>query len=654
VFSYIHDGSQGGTKYTLRQFINLFPGFKGIERTQRVTGQFPDIDTLDDFERREVRVNDLLEAMQSAPGMRPYGADALGFVGKQNLFRRFDEWYGITRTGEGKPRFWYETACLEVKGIPYVFEVAVAQTERPGRLHHGINFSPTFEDPLAGTTLRHAIWKKKRGQEESEFVFELWHYGARGFLEGCHAIRPDTSYEKLPFHSAAAIHLVCPAPQFMEKSKTRIEMPKEVAAAVAEALYEACKTFYQEGERRKKDAARQAKRDEERGRVKEDKEMSLTKAVSLVLPEAIKTATGDYEYKEVSNHTLFYHVRPLVQRHTKKPLTAKYFEGTLLPAYKLKHPECRPYLYAEARGTLYEPHTGKALELGTREVRDYTFPDWRYRKILFIEKQGLWPVFKKSRIAERFDMAIIAGEGFATEACRVLFQNAQAQEGEYLLFCLHDADPFGYDIGRTLREATARMPGYQVNVVDLGLFLQDALDLGLPAEEFTRKKAISQALVLNELEQQYFVGRPKSPYSKHFIARRVELNAFTAPALVEYTIAGLVKHGATEKLIPPADKLPELTRDIFDELAGGQARDIFDDILSADDVCGDLEEEFRELVSLDGAEEWIKKAFEKDPHLSWDDALKRALGKKLRDKKKRMREMVVEKFKEAIRELDLD
>jgi DNA topoisomerase VI subunit B len=652
VFSYIHDGNQGGKKYTLRKFVILFPGFSARDRSQHVTDQFPDIDTLDDFEHREDRVNDLLKAMQSAPGMRPPGADALGFVGKQNFLRRFEQWYGVKQTGEGKPRFWYESTALEVGGIPYVFEVALAQTKRPGRLHHGVNFSPTFEDPLTGTTLRHAIWKKKRGQEKSEFVFELWHYGARGFLEGCHAIRPETSYDKLPFHSAAAVHLVCPAPQFMEKSKTRIELPKEVATAVAETLYEACKTFYQEGERRKKDAARQAKRDEERERAKEDKEMTLTRAVSLVLPEGIRTATGDYAYKEVSNHTLYYHVRPLVQKHTKKPLTAKYFEGTLLPAYKLRHPECRPYLYAEARGTLYEPHTGVAVELGTREVRDYTFPKWRYRKILFIEKQGLWPIFKKARIAERFDMAIIAGEGFASEACRVLFQHAQ--KGEYLLFVLHDADPYGYDIARTLAEETARMPGYKVNVTDLGLFLQDALDRGLPAEQFLRKKAISQALVLNELEKQYFVGVPKSPFSKHFIARRVELNAFTAPALVEYTIAGLTKHGATGKLIPPDDKLPGLAQDIYDAEARAKVKGIFNDILSDDEIADALEEDLRALVSLDGVEEWIRKAFEKDQGLSWDEALKRALGKKLRDKKKQMSAMVMKKFKEAIGELDLD
>jgi hypothetical protein len=648
VFSYIAESSRGGAKYTLRQFIGLFPGFKGVERVKHITDQFPDITQLDDFVGREGRVGDLLKAMQSAPGMKTPRPGLLGFVGKENLLGRFEDWFGVKRTGEGKARFWYEKACLEVVGVPYVFEIALAQTERPGRFFHGVNFSPTFDDPLAGTYFKHVHQKKG---SKAGAIFEIYGYGAKGFLENCFAIKSDSCHDKLPFYSAAAVHLVCPAPQFLDKSKTKIKLPPEVVAGVAGAMYDAAKTLHQEGERRKKDAARQARADREREREKEGAEPFHTWAVPLAMPEALEHATGGGRY-EVSQHTLYYAVRRFVQQHTKRPLTKENFEGKLLPAYKLKHPDVCPLIYAEARGTLYEPHTGKALELGTREVKAYKFPDWRYRRILFVEKQGLWPIFKKARLAERFDMAIIAGEGFATEACRVLFQHAQ--KGEYMLFSLHDADPSGYDIARTLREETARMPGYKVHVIDLGLTLKDALDLGLGVEEFTRKKAISQALKLTELERRYFVGKPKGPFSKHYNARRVELNAFTAPGLVEYVVRGLTAHGATEKLIPPDDNLPELAQDIFDELASERAKAEFHNILSLDELSEDLAEEFREMVSLNEAKDWIKAAFAKDPTLSWDGALKKKLAKKLTDKTKRMRAKVLEKLKKAIEELDLD
>src|SRR5262249_17805348 len=210
-------------------------------------------------------------------------------------------------------------------------------------------------------------------------------------------------------------------------------------------------------------------------------------------------------------------------------LQSSYFEQDLLPAYEREHgpillPDGRPAIYREARGTLYEPHTGKAVALGTCDVEDYRFPSWLFDKILFIEKQGLWPVFQDARLAERYDMAIVAGEGYATEACRVLFRNAD-KDRDYQLFVLHDADPFGYNIARTLREETARMPGYRVGVIDIGLGLQDALDRGLETEEFTRQKALPAALQLSGLEAEYFTGRPAGP--KSWIARRVELNAFT-------------------------------------------------------------------------------------------------------------------------------
>src|SRR5262249_53963292 len=154
---------------------------------------------------------------------------------------------------------------------------------------------------------------------------------------------------------------------------------------------------------------------------------------------------------------------------------------------------------------------------------------------------------------ERYDMAIIAGEGYATEACRNLFQFAH--KGKYQLFVIHDADPWGYNIARTLREETKRMPGYDVDVKDLGLTLQEALDMGLEAEEFTRERAIPQGLKLTDLERECFVGRQVT--SKSWICKRVELNAFTSPGLIAYIVRRLDECKAIGKVIPPKNKLPK-------------------------------------------------------------------------------------------------
>ena len=55
------------------------------------------------------------------------------------------------------------------------------------------------------------------------------------------------------------------------------------------------------------------------------------------------------------------------------------------------------------------------------------------------------------------------------------------------LFVLHDADINGYDIARTLGEATKRMPDHNIEVIDLGLTVPQAIERDLETEEFVRK-----------------------------------------------------------------------------------------------------------------------------------------------------------------------
>jgi hypothetical protein len=147
-------------------------------------------------------------------------------------------------------------------------------------------------------------------------------------------------------------------------------------------------------------------------------------------------------------------------------------------------------------------------------------------------------------------MAVIASEGFATEAARIIFKRAN-KDGNYQLFVLHDADPSGYNIARMLRDETRRMPGYHVDVTDIGLNLEDALAMDFECEEFTRKNALPEMLALNEVERKYFTGRQAG--KKAWICKRVELNAMSAPQLIGYIETKLVEAGATEKVLPPAD-----------------------------------------------------------------------------------------------------
>jgi hypothetical protein len=279
-------------------------------------------------------------------------------------------------------------------------------------------------------------------------------------------------------------------------------------------------------------------------------------------------------------------------------------------------------LYYEPRGTLYEPHTGNEVPLGTRQVSAYHFPAWLYDKILFVEKKGLWPVLKTARLAEQYDMAIVAGEGYSTEACRVLLANAD-QSRDYQLFVLHDADPFGYNIARTLREATVRMPGHKAQVIDLGLKLGEALDLGLSLENFTRKKSLPAGLGLTPLEKEHFKGQRVT--SKSWLCQRVELNAFSAPDLVEFIRGKLEDAGVRGKVVPPDNHIVYVAGELWDQEIGRFAVEIMDRLMSVDVLTDRCRQLFRENRSAAEVRQWVEASQAKDGSQWWRTAVQKEL-----------------------------
>jgi DNA topoisomerase VI subunit B len=600
IFLKIGKAKRSGVRsMTLRDFVREFRGLSDVRKAKAVCDQFPDISRLEDFEGRESEIPNLLKAMwhqTQAPS-----AAILGAVGEEHLRSSLDQRYGVKR-------WWYKRKSGEADGgVCFVVEAAIAEVERGEGCFYGINFSPTYEDPLASTDLS---------------VEDVSATGVRSFLERCHVFRrPNGSGPR----TVAILHLAFPSPDFKDTGKTRLEAPDEVAEAAAAVLWKVGKELYVEGERRRKDAARQEAADDKRSRKRNPSDKFLKDAVDLVIQEAVSKASGGGVY-QVSAHTLFYHVRPLCQHHTTAVLASDYFEQTLLPAYQRRQaggmillPDGRPAIYYEPRGILYEPHTGKELPLGTREVESYEFPAWRYDKIFFVEKKGLWPILKAARLAERYDMAIIAGEGYAAEACRTLFANAEATR-TFQMFSLHDADPFGYNIARTLREETQRMQGYQANVVDLGLTLEDALQRGLPLENFTRRQALPSGLILNDLERQHFEGRQISFGKKpSWVCQRVELNAFSAPDLIEYAESKMAAHGVRGKLVPPP---AVLAGDLEAAVKERLQFQITEDILRKADVNGTVEVAFQAIRPVidghrEGLEGIVAQALKAAPEKLW-------------------------------------
>ena len=499
----------------VRDFVREFRGLAGTAKAKTVCAAVPDATRLADLNGE---AGTLLAAMQAEA--KPAKPDVLGSVGEDHLRTCLATWCGLVRD-----RFWYKRVIgFDGAGLPFMVEAAIAETDEPGPHVTAINFSPTFREPLGSSLI--LAGKAEPGM------------GIRQVLSNCFVRRGSST--------ASVVHIVHPALTFLDRGKSTIDPSPELRDAIGQALWSTAKTIHGEEERRKKDAAKAERQYEaaEKAWSRATPEVSLKEAAYAVMEQAWAQATGDGAGL-ASARTIYYQIRPLMQQITDKPLSDTYFTQTILPDYQ-RDIRKLPGVYYEARGTLYEPHTGKVVPLGTREVEGYHLPSWTYDKILYIEKTGLWPVLEQAQLGARYDMAIIAGQGFASVAARTLLAEVAPK---CTVFVVHDGDPAGYSIALTLREETRRMPDHQIDVIDIGLALDEAVALGLETETFSRRVALDKRLVphLGETERQWWQADRKAA-----VCRRVELNAMTSPQLVEHITQALDRHGATAKVVPDA------------------------------------------------------------------------------------------------------
>jgi hypothetical protein len=221
-------------------------------------------------------------------------------------------------------------------------------------------------------------------------------------------------------------------------------------------------------------------------------------------------------------------------------------------------------------------------------------------------------------------MAICSGKGQPTEAVRTLFDRAEG--GDYQLFVFHDADLDGYDIARVMREATRRMPHHSVDVVDIGLTVEDAVQMGLVSEPFYRKKDISWELRmgLSGLAKEYLYQR--NGYGGGISGYRFELNAILPDtSRIEYIERKLEENGVRGKVIPPDERLAELAGEKYRALSAGWVAKIIEDLISSEEFNKEIADEFLDEFKLEEARRHIEARFDKDRSLSWRTALEKSL-----------------------------
>jgi hypothetical protein len=535
----------------LGKFVRQFRGLSSTGKAKSITNKMP-FKLVSDIYRDNRAIESMRLAMQGES--KPVQPKALGAVGEANLLKRL---YAVDR-------HWYKQVSGMIDNVPYVFEILIAESEIATGYYFGVNHSPTFGDFLRQCRIQSG---------------ELNGAGITGAL--AEIIDND--------QHIVVVHLIGIGLPFLDRGKSNLSLPGEMVESIAGAAWSAAKVLHKECKARLKDAAR-AGRDQDARTKASANNTSIKDAVFEVLADAIQAAT-DNGRLPANVRALYYKVRDAIQQHTPKELDYGYFSQTILIDY-WKEYERDKLIYNDPRGVLYAPHSESILQLGTLEVDRFIFPEHEYNKVLYIEKKGLWHTLKAANLHKKYDMAVIAGEGYASEAIRVLLEKAQAGQ-DYTIFVLHDADPDGYNIARTIQDSTKRMPDHNIAVIDLGLKIQDAIDMKLNSETFTRKKELAQDLELNEIEREYFGGNLQvSGTKKSWICRRIELNAMSAGQLVDYVDQGISRaidaQSLDKKVIPPEPVLVDKANELFRHDLNSRVDEIIRKRLKTDDLKAKL------------------------------------------------------------------
>jgi hypothetical protein len=364
---------------------------------------------------------------------------------------------------------------------------------------------------------------------------------------------------------------------------------------------------------------------------------ALVRSRRMTVREAAWRAMPQAYLKASSNGTLPAHARQImyaargeIQRLAGRMLDDQYFTQQLLPDFMNERSDMTAEwdVVFDARGHFHEPHTGRVVPLGTievrrhlREVERHTLPELqmdlqemaifptcgpghRYGAILFVEKEGFLPLFRAVRLAERYDLAIMSTKGLSVTASRLLVDQLCATH-EVPLLVLHDFDKSGFSILGTLRRDTRRYAfRNRIEVVDLGLRLEDVEDSGLETEEVVHRSDPAANLRENgatELEIAFLR------------ARRVELNAFASADFIAWIERKLEQYGVV-KIVPDETALTMAWR------RSVAARHVASQLQSA------IQEARRHAAEASVPEDLatlVATGLRANPTQSWDDVVQR-------------------------------
>ena len=397
--------------------------------------------------------------------------------------------------------------------------------------------------------------------------------------------------------------------------------------------------------------AKQIKREERNSRAALNRRQNLysdrinqTDVLWKVIPKAyLKASSGGT--LPAHARQIYYAAREEIRELTDRAVDSKYFTQNLLPRYVKAHPdETRDWwVVYDPRGNFIEPHTDKRVPIGTLQVDEYLreidghkveslelqdsfaleYPTCgtsnRISAVLFIEKEGFNPLFSATKLAERYDLAIMSTKGQSVVAARKLVDQLCRANGGVPLLVLHDLDKEGLSIAQNLTSVSCAAEDAgrvryefenEINVIDLGLRLEDVTKWKLEPERVRFKGGFDEFSIATPKEREFLRSN-----------QRVELNAFASADFIEWIEGKLDKHGI-KKLVPDGATIEAAYRRSL------QAAIINSEVQA---LAADAEKRASKAKLPKGLVRRIKKAMAVGPPHPWDHELASIVKEELED-----------------------
>jgi hypothetical protein len=329
--------------------------------------------------------------------------------------------------------------------------------------------------------------------------------------------------------------------------------------------------------------------------------------------EEIIRVSGNRRYR-FNWRQVFYRLRPIIKAETGKDLEWTYLSQTLTTEYEEKFGEER-LSYREPRGTFYTPHSKASVSLGTLAIEEYRRPEWRFNKVLYIEKEGFFEALKSDGWPERHDCALMTSKGQPTRAARDLIDVIGQTDEPVQVFCLHDCDAAGTIIYQSLQNETRARPERSIEIDNLGLDVDEALRLEAGG-------------VISEIEdispdRRLPVADYAEKHAEWFQSHRVELNAFTTEDFIKW-LDGKMEECDSEKVVPPKKVL----NDSYEaQIRENLTQQITEKVLAAAKIDDQVDSAMRKRAAAIRAkkkqlDDEVRQALLDDPQDSWDHVIK--------------------------------